>query len=228
MDRVVWPARIEIGLPSLFPPGSTSPGPDEEEDEAEGMEWEFVERDSRYTIQDDEASGEADEDDGSYVPPPTTTRDFGGSDLGGATADGGPSIELRTKTRRRPVSMTPGSTFSIPLPSPLPFSPQSLSSSFPNLAQPSPTSSLPGHLPLPPLSNSTTFPSPLLSNLSRSQSLSNSQSQTSKWTKSQFGTSTQRSGTSSASGGLRYRTAGSVGVGVGMSPAASLRGDRGY
>lgn len=119
-----------------------------------------------------------------------------GEDIPEADAtDGGPSIQLRTKIRRRPLSISssPPPPFNLNL-HPLPPS---------DVAPPSPTESIPGHLPS--FDDDSTF-APRKNAAKRAT-----------WAPGNtVGLAMDR--------GLRYRTTGSVGVGVGMSPTPSLNG----
>ena len=120
-----------------------------------------------------------------------------GEDIPEADAtDGGPSIQLRTKIRRRPLSISssPPPPFNLNL-HPLPPS---------DVAPSSPTESIPGHLPS--FDDDSVF-APRKNAAKRAT-----------WAP---GNSV---GLAGMDRGLRYRTTGSVGVGVGMSPTASLNG----
>lgn len=127
-DRVVWPGRVELGLP----PTPHMPGAKEEGDEG----WDFVDESMDTTIEDvfDTIASlpNADSDDGEDG----TTMDGDG--------DGGPSIFLKPKIRRRgviPTGIPP------PLPSARPNRRRmdSKDSWTGDGAPPSPTESLPGH-----------------------------------------------------------------------------------
>lgn len=173
-----------MGLPAIARGPANSPGED-----LEG--WEWVEESTNI-----DSDAEISETDDRYS---SLRREkaIAGEDIPEADAtDGGPSIQLRTKIRRRPLSISS----SPPPPFNLNLHPAPLSSTAP----PSPTESIPGHLPS--WDDDTTF-------VPRKNAAKRA-----TWAP---GSSV---GLGGVEGGLRYRTNGPVGVGVGMSPAQSLNG----
>lgn len=136
-DRVVWPGRVELGLP----PTPHMPGSKEEH---EGWEWVDDSEEGVEDVFDTTMASlpNADSDDGEEVfgraEEANTTTDLDG--------DGGPSIFLRPKVRRRQPGVIPTG---IPPPFPSSRARQRADSNDTwrggDGAPPSPTESLPGH-----------------------------------------------------------------------------------
>lgn len=92
-DRIVWPGRVEVSLPGVLAP--KPPVSSEGEQDLDGLssdkEWEWI-----HESESIDSAPNADSDDEG-----TTTRD-GKAEID-LDADGGPSVFLRPKIRRRPI-----------------------------------------------------------------------------------------------------------------------------
>ena len=173
---------MELGLPGIARGPANTPGED-----LDG--WEWVEESTNDDSEDPEAS------ENHFPSPRARQGPLSREDIPEADAtDGGPSIQLRSKIRRRPLSISssPPPPFNLNL-HPVPPS---------DVAPPSPTESIPGHLP--------SFDDEFVPRKNAAKR------------------ATWAAGSSVGLGGmergLRYRTNGPVGVGVGMSPTASMNG----
>lgn len=116
-DRVVWPGRVEVGLPGLLEEVirdalNTADGEGEGIEGLEGEDWEWVEGSSLGGSEEGAPNADSDDGEGGYSPTlsrarPRFARTRKEEEEGEATldltADGGPSVYLRPKIRKRPI-----------------------------------------------------------------------------------------------------------------------------